>query len=134
MPGSRFNTNVFVQELFSGEVVHEVLRCHVSSLLLSILGKDLVKTLEDGLHEAVKSIMHGLVLFAEGSDLFAELLVNLFDDSVQPVAHVRVSEFDLLCHFRRLFMQFLSRLDLNVKLVDLRVGRATTTLVDFDAL
>ena len=77
--------------------------------------------------------MHGFALFAEGSDLFAELLVNLFDDSVQPVAHVRVSEFDLLCHFRRFFVQFLSRLDLNMKLVDLGVGRATS-LLDFDAL
>ncbi len=96
MTGSRLNTNVLVQELFSCEVIHEVLGCHVSSLLLGIFGQDLVESLENGLHEAIESVVHGLVLFAESSDLFSELLVNLLNDSVQPVAHVRVSQFDLL--------------------------------------
>jgi len=124
--GSRLDTDVFVQELFSSEIVHEVFSSDIASLLVSIFEQDLVQTLDDSLHDFLKSEVHRLLLLVVGSNVFAKLLVNFLDDSREPVANIRVSEFDLLVHLSGLLVQFLGRLDLDVKLMDFGVLRATT--------
>lgn len=124
--GSRLDTDVFVQELFSSKIVHEVFSSDIASLLVSIFEQDLVQTLDDSLHDFLKSEVHRLLLLVVGSNVLAKLLVNFLDDSREPVANIRVSEFDLLVHLSGLLVQFLGRLDLDVKLMDFGVLRATT--------
>ena len=120
------NTDVLVEELLSGKVVHEVLRSDEATVFISIFEQDLVKTFDDGLHDLLEAEVHCLFLLVVGTNIFAELLVNLLNDAVQPVTHVSVSQFNFFVHLDSLVVELLRRLDLDVQLVDLWVSRATS--------
>ena len=55
-------TDVLAEEVIGCEIVHEVLRSDESSLLVSVLHGDLIKTLKNGLHDLLESEVHGLLL------------------------------------------------------------------------
>ena len=122
----RLDADVLLDELLRGKVVHEVLGCHEATLLVCILQQDLVQSLDDRLHDLLKAELHRPIFLLERTNVLAKLLVDLANDPVQPVFHVCVCELDLLAHLDRLVVELLRRLDLNVQLVNLRVGRATT--------
>ena len=77
---------------------------------------------------------HRSVLLLKRPNVLPELLVDLADHPVQPVLHIGVREFDLFAHLDRLVVEFLGGLDLNVELVDLRVGGAATLNLDVGLL
>ena len=126
------NTDILAEELISGEIVHEVLAGDEASLLISVFKDDLVKSLENGLHDLLEAEAHSLLFLVVSSNVLTELLIDLLDHAVEPVTHVGVGELDLLVHLSGLLVELLSGLDLDVKLVDLRVGR--TALHDLDVL
>ena len=130
VPRGRLHADVLLHELVRGEVVHEVLRGDEAAFLVCVLEQNLVQPFDDGLHDLLKAEAHCLFLLVVGADVLSKLLVNFLDDSVQPVTHVRVSQLNFFQHLLRLFVQFLSRLDLHVQLVDLGVRR--TSAFDFE--
>ena len=77
---------------------------------------------------------HRSVLLLKRPNVLPELLVDLADHPVQPVLHIGVGEFDLFAHLDRLVVEFLRGLDLDVELVDLRVGGAATLNLDVGLL
>ena len=119
-----FDADVLVEEFFRGEVVHEVLARDEAALLIGVLEHDLIQSLDQGLQHLLEAEAHRLLLLAVGPNFLPELLVNLLDDSAEPVADVLVSQLDLLVHVRCLLVQFLRRLDLDVQVVNLGVRRA----------
>lgn len=119
---SRLHTNVLVHELLRGELVHEVLAGDEATLLVGILEDDLVEPLDYGLHNLVEAEVERLLIFAVGSDVLPELLVDFLDDSLEPLADVCIRQLHLLVHFDSLVVELLGCLDLDVELVDFRVG------------
>ena len=130
----RLDANVLVEELLRGEIVHEVLRGHKASLLVCILEQDLVEPLDDRLHDLLEPKLHRAVLLLERPDILPELLIDLADHPIQPILHIGVRQLHLLAHLNRLIVQFLCRLDLNVELMDLRVGGTATLNLDVGLL
>ena len=125
---SRLNSDVLRKELFRSEVVHKVLRCNEATILISVLEKDLIESLDHGLHDFLKAEEHCLFVLVVGADVLTELLVDLLDNTIEPVSHVRVSQVDLLAHLDGLVIQLLGSLDLDVQLMDLRIGRSAVSL------
>lgn len=121
VPCNVLHPNIFRDELLRGKLVEEVFGSDEASLFVGVLEQDLVETLDDGLHYLLKAEAHRLLFFAVGSDVLPKLLVNLLYDSVQPVAHVRVNQLHFFGHFGCLVVEFLSRLDFDVQLVDFGV-------------
>ena len=126
MDSGRFYTDILIEELFGGELVHEVFRGDYAAIVLLVLQQDLVQPLDDRLHHLLETEGHGLLILVVGADILPELLVHLLDDPVQPVAHISVRQLDFLGHLDRLFVEFLRRLDFDVQLMDLGVRRAAT--------
>lgn len=121
-PLSLLYSDVLRNELFGSEVVQELLRSDESALLVSILEQDLVEALDDGLHYLFEAEGHRLLLLAVRTYVIAKLLVNLLNDSVQPITHVRVNQLDLLGHLNCLVVELLGRLNLHVELVDFGIS------------
>ena len=121
----RFDSDILVEEFFCGKVVHEVLGGHEAALLVRVLQQDLIQALDDRLHDFLEAELHRPVLFIEGADVLAKLLVNLADHPVEPVLHICVGQLNLLIHLDGLVVELLRSLDLNVELMDLGVGRST---------
>ena len=94
--GGRLNTNVLLLEVFGSKLIQEVLLGDTATLFISVLKKDLIKALDNGLHDLLKAEAHGLLILVVGSDILLELLIDLLNDPIQPVANVGVSQLDLL--------------------------------------
>lgn len=130
----RLDANVLVEELLGGELRLEVLRRDEATLLLGVFLHDLVEAFDDSVHHPLEAEVHRLVLLVILTDVFLELLVDLVDDSVQPVFHILVSELDLLFGLNGLLVELLSRLDLDVQLVNLWVARASARNLEIGLL
>ena len=110
----RLDTDVLVEELFSGEVIHEVLRCDEAALLVCVFEQDLIEALDDRLHDLLEAELHRPILFLEGANVFAELLVDLANHTIQPVLDISVGQLDLLAHLDSLVVELLCGLDLDM--------------------
>ena len=107
MHGCRFYTDILIEELFGGELVHEVLGGDDAAVVLLVFQQDLVQSLDDRLHHLLETEGHSLLILVVGADILAKLLIDLLDDPVEPVAHVSVRQLDFLGHLNRLFVEFL---------------------------
>ena len=123
------DTDVLLKEFLCGKVVHKVTSINDATIIILLLDQDLLKLLKNGLLDLVKFESHGLINGAL-LDSLIELLVNLDDNSLQPVVNLVLSQLYLLVHFDGLLVFFLLRLQLGVELVDLRV---TLTLLQVNA-
>ena len=85
--------------------------------------KDLVEALNHSLHHFLETSVHCLVFFAVCTNVLAELLINLSDDTVEPVSDVLVSKLNLLVDLNGFVIELLGRLDLDMKLVYFGVRR-----------
>ena len=121
---SRLHPYVLSTELFSAEVLHEVFAGDEAALFICVLQQYLIELLDNCLHHFFEASRHRFFFLSIRADVLAELLVNFLYDSSQPILHVLVSELHLLIHLYSLFVQLLSRLDLDMKLVDFGVGGA----------
>ena len=120
------HSDVLGYELIRSEVIHEVLGSYgEAAFVITIFLKNLVEALYHSLHHFFEASVHRLVLLTVLTDVLAKLLINLSDDTVEPVSHVLVSKFNLLIDLSGFVIEFLSRLDLDMKLVDFGVRRLT---------
>ena len=103
----RLHSDVLLLEVFGRKLIQEVLLSDTATLLIRILEQDLIKALDNGLHNFLEAEAHSFLVLVIGSDILLKLLINLLDDPVQPVANVRVSELDLLAHIDGLLIQLL---------------------------
>ena len=94
--GGRLNTDVLLLEVFGSKLIQEVLLSDTATFFISVLKKDLIEALDNRLHDLLKAETHGLLILVVGSDILLELLIDLLNDPIQPVAHVGVSQLDLL--------------------------------------
>lgn len=127
---SWLNTDVLLLEVFRGKLIQEVLLRDAATLFISILQQNLIEALNDSLHNLLEAETHSLFVLVVGSNVLLELLINLLNDPVEPVAHVSVSKLDLFGHFGILLVEFLGGLNLDVEMVNLGVSRAITTLIN----
>ena len=82
--------------------------------------------LENGLVNLLEAEVHALLALLERSNVLLELLVDLSDDSVEPIFDVCVRQINLFRHLNGLVVELLRGLNLNVQLMDFRVGAPTT--------
>ena len=94
--GGRLNTDVLLLEVFGSKLIQEVLLSDTATFFISVLKKDLIEALDNRLHDLLKAETHGLLILVVGSDILLELLIDLLNDPIQPVANVGVSQLDLL--------------------------------------
>ena len=85
--GQRSDTDVFVEELVSGEVIHEVLCSDVTSLVFTFFRDDLFQLLADSLADLFEQESQRLVVLVS-ADILTELLVNLLDYLGAPTLHL----------------------------------------------
>ena len=74
--------------------------------------------------------LHRPVLLLEGANILTELLINLADHPVQPVLDICIGQFNLLVHLNGFIVELLRGLDLDMKLMDLGVGGASSFNLD----
>lgn len=103
----RLHTDVLDLELFRGELIQEVLLSDETALLVGILKQDLVEPLNDGLHHLLEAEAHGFLILIVRTNVLLELLINLLDDPIEPVTHIRVSQLDFLRHLNGLLVELL---------------------------
>ena len=82
--------------------------------------------LENGLVNLLEAEVHALLALLERSNVLLKLLVDLSDDSVEPIFDVCVRQINLFRHLNGLVVELLRGLNLNVQLMDFRVGAPTT--------
>ena len=74
--------------------------------------------------------LHRPVLLLECANILTKLLINLADHPVQPVLYICIGQFNLLVHFDGFIVELLRSLDLDMKLMDLGIGGASSFNLD----
>jgi len=89
---SRFDTNILDLEFISCKLIQEVLLSYEAAITIffSVLVLNLVELLDNSLHNLLESEAHSFVVLVVLTNLLVELLVDFLDDTVKPVAHVRI--------------------------------------------
>lgn len=88
------DSDVLVQELLGGEIVHEVLGGNVVSIILVFLLDDLIELLANSLADLLKQEGESFVLV--NTDILVELLVSFLDYSLAPALDLIVNEVNFL--------------------------------------
>lgn len=126
----RPHSNVLGEELFGGEVIHEIFARHETPIFIILLRQNLFQLLYDCLHKFFEKESHSFAFIVANS--LAKLLVNLGGDSVEPGFDLVVGQLHLFAHFHSLFVLLLRSLDLNMQSVHFRVSRTNPlTFVGF---
>lgn len=101
----RPDSDVLCQELFSGEIVHEVLSSDIALLFFVFFNYNLFKLFEDSYLNLFKDKRESLVVL-KCLDIFIELLVDLLDDSAGPTKNLVVNQPNFLVKLLSLLLLF----------------------------
>jgi len=116
----RSHSDVLVQELLGGEVIHEVLCGNEATVLILLLfGDDLLQLHADGLSDLLEQEGESLGVLV-GGDVLSELLVHLLDDLRAPSLNLVESEVNLLDQVITLLLLLVEHNNFLVKSFDLR--------------